>query len=80
MDLQYQTTSIVLNRLLMMTTRVDIFFHGSDHHILNNVTPWISQDIQIITQKLNYNKSPRTFTILKIRPKKGTKSVEIDLK
>ena len=49
MGLQHQTISIVLNRLLMMTTHVDIFCHGSDHHILNNVTPWISQDIQIIT-------------------------------
>ena len=29
MGLQHQTTSIVLNRLLMMTTRVDVFCHDS---------------------------------------------------
>ena len=39
----------VKRALLMMTTHVDAFCHSFGHRILNNATPWISQDIQIIT-------------------------------
>ena len=49
MGLQHQTTAIVLDRLLIMTSNLDVFCHDSDYHILNNVTPCISQDIQNIT-------------------------------
>ena len=38
MGLRHQTTSIVLHRLLVMTTHVDRVCRGADHHILNNAT------------------------------------------
>ena len=39
----------VKRALPMITTHVDVFCHSFDYRILNNATPCISQDIQIIT-------------------------------
>ena len=71
----------VKRALLMMTTHVDVFCHGFDYRILNNVTPCISQDtISKLSLELNYNKSLKIFAIFKIRPEKDQKPFKLGLK